>query len=80
MTGRKHQLRKQLLNIGHPIVGDKKYFINKFSKEKNLLLHSYKLKFMINNLKFNFEASYNQDMQTFFKFQIYLKFLKKNIF
>ena len=64
-TGRKHQLRKQLLNIGHPIVGDKKYFINKFSKEKSLLLHSYKLKFMINNLKFNFEASLNQDMQTF---------------
>ena len=65
ITGRKHQLRKQLLNIGHPIVGDKKYFINKFSKEKSLLLHSYKLKFMINNLKFNFEASLNQDMQTF---------------
>ena len=27
ITGRKHQLRKQLYNIGHPIVGDDKYFI-----------------------------------------------------
>ena len=26
ITGRKHQLRKQLLNIGNPIVGDDKYF------------------------------------------------------
>ena len=25
VTGRKHQLRKQLFNIGNPIVGDDKY-------------------------------------------------------
>ena len=25
ITGRKHQLRKQLYNIGHPIIGDNKY-------------------------------------------------------
>jgi len=29
ITGRKHQLRKQLYNIGSPIVGDDKYFINR---------------------------------------------------
>ena len=29
VTGRKHQLRKQLYNIGNPIVGDDKYFINR---------------------------------------------------
>ena len=29
ITGRKHQLRKQLYNIGNPIVGDDKYFINR---------------------------------------------------
>ena len=28
ITGRKHQLRKQLYNIGNPVVGDDKYFIN----------------------------------------------------
>ena len=26
ITGRKHQLRKQLFNIGHPVVGDDKIF------------------------------------------------------
>ena len=29
ITGRKHQLRKQLYNIGNPIIGDDKYFINR---------------------------------------------------
>ena len=28
ITGRKHQLRKQLLKIGCPIIGDDKYFLN----------------------------------------------------
>ena len=34
ITGRKHQLRKQLLNIGFPIVGDDKYFLNNRKKLK----------------------------------------------
>ena len=51
ITGRKHQLRKQLYNIGNPIVGDNKYFINrkvakKKIKSKNLMLHAYKIKFI----------------------------------
>ncbi|MDC0628774.1 RluA family pseudouridine synthase, partial [Pelagibacteraceae bacterium] len=29
ITGRKHQLRKQLYNIGNPIVGDDKYFMQR---------------------------------------------------
>ena len=28
ITGRKHQLRKQLYNRGHPVIGDQKYYIN----------------------------------------------------
>ncbi len=58
VTGRKHQLRKQLHMIGHPIYGDKKYYLNtnKQYKEKKLLLHSYKIKFMINNKKFTYKA------------------------
>ena len=36
ITGRKHQLRKQLLNIGNPIVGDDKYFLNNRKKIKIL--------------------------------------------
>ena len=72
ITGRKHQLRKQLYNIGNPIVGDNKYFINrklnkKKSKNNNLMLHAYKIKFMINNVQYNFKAKYNKDFEDFFK-------------
>ncbi len=69
ITGRKHQLRKQLLNIGHPIIGDDKYFINKNRriKKKNLMLHAYKIKFMINNVQYNFKAEYNDLFKDFLK-------------
>ena len=72
ITGRKHQLRKQLYNIGNPIVGDHKYFINrKFSenliKNKKLMLHAYKIKFMINNIQYSFKARYNKDFEEFIK-------------
>ncbi len=58
ITGRKHQLRKQLLEIGNPIFGDNKYFLPnlKSSINKNLMLHSYQLKFMINNKKYKYTA------------------------
>ena len=72
ITGRKHQLRKQLLKIGCPIIGDDKYFLNdrKRIKIKNLMLHAYKIKFMINNVQYNFKAKYNN---------LFEDFLKKNI-
>ena len=72
ITGRKHQLRKQLLNIGCPIVGDDKYFLNtrKRIKIKNLLLHAYKIKFMINNIQYNFKAKYNHVFENFLKKKI----------
>ncbi len=58
ITGRKHQLRKQLSLMGNPIVGDSKYNIikSKNKDQKKLMLHSYKIKFLINNKKFNFKA------------------------
>ncbi len=58
ITGRKHQLRKQLSFMGNPIVGDSKYNIikDRNKNEKKLMLHAYKLKFLINNKKFNFMA------------------------
>ena len=58
ITGRKHQLRKQLAFMGNPIVGDSKYNIikQKNKNEKKLMLHAYRIKFMINNKKFNFKA------------------------
>ena len=72
ITGRKHQLRKQLYNIGNPIIGDDKYFINRRVgkskvKNKNLLLHAYKIKFMINNIQYNFKAEYDQEFENFLK-------------
>ena len=67
ITGRKHQLRKQLLKIGNPIIGDGKYFLNdrKRIKTKNLMLHAYKIKFMINNIQYNFKAKYNKHFENF---------------
>ena len=58
ITGRKHQLRKQLFSIGHSIYGDKKYFSSKNEKgiNKNLMLHSYQIKFMINDKKYTYKA------------------------
>ena len=58
ITGRKHQLRKQLFNIGHSIYGDKKYRSTSSTKRinKNLMLHSYQIRFMINNKKYTYKA------------------------
>ena len=70
ITGRKHQLRKQLYNIGNPIVGDDKYYFSGSSKKlkiKNIMLHAYKIKFMINNIKYNFEAKYGEEFEQLIK-------------
>ena len=58
ITGRKHQLRKQLSFIGNPIVGDNKYNIikSKVVSEKKLMLHAFKIRFLINNKKYSFKA------------------------
>ena len=58
ITGRKHQLRKQLYAIGNPIYGDQKYkFANNHKAiNKNLMLHSYQIKFMINDKKYTYTA------------------------
>ena len=59
ITGRKHQLRKHFFMIGHSILGDKKYNsqANIKSINKNLMLHSYEIKFMIKEKKYTFRAS-----------------------
>tara|TARA_R110002072_G_scaffold223656_3_gene380659 strand:+ start:199 stop:1086 length:888 start_codon:yes stop_codon:yes gene_type:complete len=46
-TGRKHQLRKHLLAIGNPIMGDKMYFLeDKILNGKGLYLHAASLEFV----------------------------------
>jgi len=58
ITGRKHQLRKQLYDIGQPIFGDIKYKLTNSNKgiNKNLMLHSYQIRFMINGVKHTYTA------------------------
>ena len=58
ITGRKHQLRKQLFNIGHSIYGDQKYKSSSSIKRinKNLMLHSYQIRFMIKDKKYTYKA------------------------
>ena len=58
ITGRKHQLRKHLYAIGQPIFGDIKYKLSNSNKgiKKNLMLHSYQIRFIINNIKHTYTA------------------------
>ena len=58
ITGRKHQLRKQLYAIGQPIFGDTKYKLSNFERglNKNLMLHSYQIKFIIKDIKYTYTA------------------------
>ena len=58
ITGRKHQLRKQLYAIGQPIFGDTKYKLSNSNKgiNKNLMLHSYQIRFMIEGIKHTYTA------------------------
>ena len=58
ITGRKHQLRKQLYNIGHSIYGDNKYRsqTETVGVNKQLMLHAYEIKFMIKDKKYTYKA------------------------
>ena len=58
VTGRKNQLRKQLLIHGNPILGDSKYRISiKYPTKKNtLMLHSHRINFSIGEKKYNYCA------------------------
>jgi len=58
ITGRKHQLRKQLYALGQPIFGDVKYKLSNSYKgiNKNLMLHSYQIRFIVNDVKHTYTA------------------------
>ena len=73
-TGRKHQLRKQLLIHGNPILGDEKYRMmeNYPSKKSTLMLHAYKINFSISDKKYSFFADPPPTFQSTLK-QKYLK-------
>ena len=65
ITGRKHQLRKQLFMRGFPIIGDQKYNfkINKNIREQSMLLHSFEIKFIKKDKKFNYKAQLDNEFQ-----------------
>ena len=65
ITGRKHQIRKQLSMIGNPVLGDNKY--NFETKGKKLMLHAYSIKFMINDIKYNYKVKYPDYFQKVMK-------------
>ena len=69
ITGRKHQLRKQLFNVGHSIYGDKKYRSSLVTKgiNKDLMLHSYQIRFMINEKKYTYKALLPEYFQSLLK-------------
>ena len=74
VTGRKHQLRKQLLIHGYPILGDFKYnFLNtKNNKKNSLMLHAYKINFSINGIKHKYTAELPENFKNFLS-EKYLK-------
>ena len=65
ITGRKHQIRKHLTDLNCPIVGDKKYFINKPKKKIELMLHAYQIQFILNEKKYTFKAKIPQYFKSF---------------
>ena len=73
VTGRKHQLRKQLFEIGHPICGDDKYYSK--IPNKNLMLHAYQVRFIIKDKKYTYRALPPDYFLNFIKNKR-LKFLK----
>ena len=73
-TGRKHQLRKQLSIRGHFIIGDNKYNSHErnIKRTNKLMLHAYKISFVMNNIKYNFFAKIPSDFEQVIK-KKYLK-------
>ncbi len=63
ITGRKHQIRKQFSDIGHPVVGDTKYGDK---KNKNLMcLLSYEIEFIYKNKIKKYKASIPNNFKTY---------------
>lgn len=63
-TGKKNQIRVGFSNLGHPIIGDKKYG-SKNNNMKRLGLHAARLEINIKNKSYVFEASIPKEFAKF---------------
>jgi len=63
LTGRFHQIRSQLANLGHPIKGDVKYGARRKNKDRSIYLHAYDLSFYhpVTEEKVSFKLAPNPD-------------------
>ena len=71
LTGRMHQIRTQLADLGHPILGDSQYgdfTLNREIKKrfglKRLFLHAYHLEFSLTGKHYDCEIPLSDDLQT----------------
>jgi 23S rRNA pseudouridine1911/1915/1917 synthase len=68
-TGRTHQIRAHLADLGHPIVGDKLYAFKNIRREKKLfpsrqMLHAFRLQFELFAKKYAFQAPLPDDFRS----------------
>jgi 23S rRNA pseudouridine1911/1915/1917 synthase len=69
-TGRTHQIRVHMANIGHPILGDKTYgiehendWVQKHFWLERQFLHAWKLAFKMDGEKYEFEGPLKEDLK-----------------
>ncbi len=63
ITGRKHQIRKQFSNIGHPVIGDTKY--GDIKNKNSMCLLSYEIEFKYKNKIKKYKASIPKNFKTY---------------
>jgi 23S rRNA pseudouridine1911/1915/1917 synthase len=68
-TGRTHQIRAHLADLGHPVAGDKLYAFKNLRRDKKLfpnrqMLHAYRLQFELCSKKYAFQAPLPDDFRS----------------
>ena len=75
-TGRKHQIRRHLQMLGHPIVGDKKY--GSSYKANRIFLHASELRFQIGTVNYHCTAPLDKEWINFVR-KISTKSITRNV-